>query len=356
MSPLGQLAVEEPGGVTGSKDPRAPGKRWRVRFSPLFFCVPLIVLLSFQFNMSSPPSSWAEDSQSTETLTRPSTDLSTDRYADSRQRFAELSQAGRWTEVATLAQELLPHSPAEPMIHYWLGQARLNLHDTVGAIKALRAAERLGLDTLDLRMALGTAYFNLNQFLLFEQQTERAIRTNPTSREPYYALGRYYESIRSDAARALKYFEKANTLNPEDARSWAHQGYCLEMLRRGQEARRAYETAIALEKDEKLSLPYQGLARLSLQAEPERALSFAKKAVEFEPDSDASHFLLAKVYQRLGKPSDAVTELETAIRLNPTDLAPRLVLSQIYTRIGKKQAAEAERRMIEEIGQIYGVR
>jgi tetratricopeptide (TPR) repeat protein len=312
--------------------------RWQVRLSSILFCVLPVGLHSLQINASGLPPGRAQDPQGMETSAHPRADLPTDHPPNSRQRLVELAREGRWAEVATL------------------GQARLNLHDSIGAIKALRAAERLGMGTFDLRLALGGAYFNLNQFFLFQQQMEKAIRTNPALPEPYYALGRYYEAVRKDVAGALTYFEKASTLNPGDARTWAHRGYCLEMLTRNQEARRAYETAIALNKDEKLSLPYEGLARLSLQTEPERALSFAKKAAELEPDSDASHFLLARVYQRLGRLPDAIAELELTIRLDPTNLPPRLVLSQIYNKAGQKEAAKEEMRMIGEIRQTYGVR
>jgi tetratricopeptide (TPR) repeat protein len=273
-------------------------------------------------------------------------------------RLSQLVREERWSEAAELAEQLVQELPHDPMVFYWLGEARLHLDNPIGSIQALRSAERLGLDTRFLHEALGTAYYTVYQFKLFEEQMNKVIQIDPRASRPWYNLGRYYESARSDLSGALKFFEKAKELDPEDEKSWAHIGYCLEASGRTEEAHRAYAAAITLveRKRERLSLPYQGLARLSLEAEPERALDFAHKAVQMEPNSDSNRLVLAKVYQRLGKLSEAVAELREAIRLNPTNLAPRHVLARIYTRLGKAEAAQAEMRMIEEISSVYGVR
>jgi Flp pilus assembly protein TadD len=273
-------------------------------------------------------------------------------------RLSELAREERWSEAAALAEQLVQESPHDPMVFYWLGAARLHLDNPIGAIQALRSAERLGLDTRPLHETLGAAYYAVYQFKLFEAQMNRAIEIDPRASRPWYNLGRYYESARSDFSGALKLFEKAKELDPEDEKSWAHIGFCQEASGRNEEARRAYETAITLveSKHVQLSLPYQGLARLSMEGETARALPFAQKAVQMEPNSDANHLVLAKVYQRLGNLPQAVLELREAIRLNPTDPAPRQVLARIYSRLGRHDDAEAELKMVHELNQVYGAR
>lgn len=273
-------------------------------------------------------------------------------------RLSQLVKEKRWSEVAELAESLVGKLPQEPMVFFWLGEARLQMGNSIGSIQALRSAQHLGLDTRPLHETLGAAYYAVYQFKLFEDQMHRVIEIDPRASRPWYNLGRYYESARSDFSGALKFFEKAKELEPEDEKSWAHIGYCLEVSGRVDEARRAYATAISLVETRRvrLSLPYQGLSRLLMENQPESALQFAQKAVQMEPDADSNRLALAKAYERLGKLPEAVTELREAIRLNPTDLVPRRLLVRFYAQLGREDAAREELKTIQEISQVYGTR
>jgi tetratricopeptide (TPR) repeat protein len=261
-----------------------------------------------------------------------------------------------WNEAAKRGEELVREHPGNPMYSYWLGVARVSLHDPVGAIQAMRSAELLGLNTVDLHVDLGLAYYTINQYFLFQQQMEKAIELDPNSFKPNYYLGRYRETIQDDLSGALKYFDKAVQLNPQDARSWAHRGFCLKELGRQTDARTAFETAIKLEEGtgEGFSLPYQGMAQSLLETDPSQALPFARKAIELEPNLESNHLALAKVYEKLGKLSDAEAELHTAIQLDPTDASARFISYRVCNRLGKHQAAQAELEGFKEVNQLYG--
>jgi len=234
----------------------------------------------------------------------------------------------------------------------------VNLQDPVGAIQALRAAERLGLDIPYLHQALGIAYYNVHQFILFQQQMEKSMALAPEDYKPYYYTGHYFESVRNDFLGALKYFENARRLNPEHTESWYYEGYCLEAVGRHTEARKAYETAVQLveKKHESFSLPYQGIASLLAGSAPTQALEFARKAVELEPNLDSNHVMMAKVCERLGRFHVALEELQTAVRLGPTNASSRFMLARIYTKLGDRKSAERELAMFEKINQVYGSR
>ncbi|MEW5979640.1 MAG: tetratricopeptide repeat protein [Acidobacteriota bacterium] len=273
-------------------------------------------------------------------------------------KLSQLVREERWREAAELAEALAKELPYDPMVFYWLGEARLQLGNPIGSVQALRSAQRLGLDTKSLHETLGAAYYALYQFKLFEDQMQRAIEIDPRASRPWYNLGRYYETARGDFTGALKFFEKAKEMEPEDEKSWAHTGFCLEVSGRIDEARRAYETAIALveSKGVQWSLPHQGMSRLLIGDQPESALQFARKAVQIEPNVDSNHLVLARAYEKLGKLREAVSELGEAIRLSPTNLVPRRVLARIYGLLGMKDAAQNELKMIQEITQVYGAR
>jgi tetratricopeptide (TPR) repeat protein len=274
------------------------------------------------------------------------------------EQLAQLAREEHWKELRDIAEKRVQAVPGDVAAFYWLGEARLHLDNPIGAIQALRSAERLGLNTEFSHESLGVAYSAVYQYRLFEEQMKKAIGIDSRAARPWYYLGRYYESVRGDAAGALKLFSKARDLDAEDPQTWVHMASCLETLDQPEEAQRAYTTALRLaeKKGERLSLAYQGLARLSMETAPERALDFAEKAVQMEPQTDANHLVLAKVDERLGRVPEAVKELQEAIRLNSTNIVPHQILANLYFRLGRKDAGQAELRIIREISEVYGVR
>jgi tetratricopeptide (TPR) repeat protein len=180
------------------------------------------------------------------------------------EQLARLAREDRWNELRDLAEKWVQDVPGDATAFYWLGEARLHLDNPIGAIQALRSAERLGLNTEFLDESLGVAYSAIYQYRLFENQMKKAIAIDPRASRPWYYLGRYYESIRGDPAGALKLFGKARDLDSRDPQTWTHMGICLESLNQSEEAQRAYTTALRLAETtgERLSRAYQGLARL----------------------------------------------------------------------------------------------
>jgi len=268
----------------------------------------------------------------------------------------ELIHQKRWNEAAGLGHKLIEKYPNNSALHYHLGLARFQLGDPTGAIQALRSAERSGLSSAALHKTLGLAYYDLHQFLLFEQQMEKAIALDPRDSESYYCLGRYHEAIKSDFPRALKFFEAATQKKPEDARSVYHRGYCMEMLGEQEDARESYKAAIQLveKSGEDFSEPYQGMARLLLGLHPQQALSWAQKALDINPDDGANYLVLAKIKERLGRLPDAVETLKAALRLDPTDATAHYRLYRLYERLGNREAALAELKAFEGLNAVYG--
>jgi tetratricopeptide (TPR) repeat protein len=268
--------------------------------------------------------------------------------------ISELARSGRWKEVAALADRNHSQNPADPTALYWLGISRLKLHEPVGSVQAFRTAEKLGLNTALSHEGLGLAYYDLNQFVLFEEQMKKAAALDPSDSTPYFYLGLYRWTIRSDAAAALEFFDKALQLHPDDWKSVYQGGNCLEQLGRIGEARDRYTKAITLVEKNRDSFgwPYQGMARLLLDEKPEAALEFAKKAVSLQPDEYSNHVILSKVYERLGNLPDAIREAETATAKNPNDSASRYALYKLYRQAGDPRAVQ-ELKEFQEVKTLY---
>jgi tetratricopeptide (TPR) repeat protein len=175
---------------------------------------------------------------------------------------------------------------------------------------------------------------------LFEEQMTRAATSDPRDSKPNYYMGLYRWSIRSDAAGALDFFEKAIQLAPNDWKSIYQSGNCLEQLGKVDEARGRYEKSIALldQASSPYGWPYQGLARLTADADPQRALQLAKKAVELEPNEPSNHLQLALIYERIEKLPDAIQEAEIAADKNPNDSKTHYALYRFYREAGDPRA------------------
>ncbi len=307
----------------------------------IFSIVGFVLLCAAALPAQSPPgSSPLPDSPGT--VANPNVDIS------------DLARSGRWKEVAALADRNHRQNPADPTALYWLGISRLKLHEPVGSVQAFRAAEKLGLNTALSHEGLGLAYYDLNQFFLFEEQMKKAAALDPRDSTPYFYLGLYRWTIRSDAAGALEFFDTALQLRPDDWKSLYQTGNCLEQLGKLGEARDRYTQAITLveKSGDAFGWPYQGMARLLLDEKPEAALDFAKKAVSLQPDEYSNHVILAKAYERLGKLPDAIREAETATARNPNDSTSRYTLYKLYRQAGDPRAAQAL-KLFQEVKTLY---
>jgi tetratricopeptide (TPR) repeat protein len=260
--------------------------------------------------------------------------------AHSYPQIDALVKGKKWKEVAAVAADLHRTDADNPTVLYWLGTAHLQLREPVEAVQAFRSAEKLNLDTALFHEGLGLAYYDLNQFRLFEEQMTRAATSDPRDSKPNYYMGLYRWSIRSDAAGALDFFEKAIQLAPNDWKSIYQSGNCLEQLGKVDEARGRYEKSIALldQASSPYGWPYQGLARLTADADPQRALQLAKKAVELEPNEPSNHLQLALIYERIEKLPDAIQEAEIAADKNPNDSKTHYALYRFYREAGDPRA------------------
>jgi tetratricopeptide (TPR) repeat protein len=271
------------------------------------------------------------------------------------EHIQELIRQKRLDEAAQALRQLAQQDGDNPRIDYWEGVISFQRRNPIVAVLAFRKAERQGLNTVALHISLGLAYYLIHQYFLFQQQMEKAAQLAPSDDEPFYYLGRYFESTRDNFTRALEFFNKALKLKPDNARALYHQGYCLQMLNRREEAEKSYERAIALTaKDgERFSWPYQGMAILLLRKDPQRALDFARKAVELEPGEPSNHVTLARVDEQLGRPLNAIVELEKAAKLDPTNPAPHYSLARLYRKIDNPDEAQTQLKIFQELNAVY---
>jgi tetratricopeptide (TPR) repeat protein len=266
-----------------------------------------------------------------------------------------LVESRRWSDVLKLASEQSSRAPRDPAWPYWVGVSHFYQREFVPAALSLRSAERLGLNSASLHHALGIVYYALHQHILFLQQMDLAAKVDPDNPMTFHYLGRYYEHDASDYLKAIACFDQALERDPDDVKSLSFRAFCFQMLGRTAEAQSGYEAAIRRVEagGRRIGWPYQKLAELLLPNDPHLALSFARKAVEFEPSLESNHLVLAKVYESIGNREAAIEECLQAVRLAPNDASIRYLLFRLYKSRGDAAGAAEQLRIHEKLRAIY---
>lgn len=184
-----------------------------------------------------------------------------------------------------------------------------------------------------------------------------------------------------DLETAAAAFGRACALAPPAADSCYYSAQTLHMLGRFDEARHAFERALAhapaqakarihraaalnlvgLGQPEKAEMHFQAAVRsysdqasgsedprvdygafLVRQGRTADALPLLEKAVKAKPDSARAHTELGKALLDAGKTEAAAKSLQRAVTLDPSAWAVRLILGRAYLQLGRAQEAERE--------------
>lgn len=143
-------------------------------------------------------------------------------------------------------------------------------------------------------------------------------------------------------AEAVQLFNEIAKKNNKDFVVWMMLGTIHFSEKHYDDARKAFQTALALKPDFVLALTNYGRMEIE-QKNFDRAIELLAKAVETDPNSaDANHFL-GEAYLQSKKGSIAVRYLNKAIELAPIENAEiHLRLAALYDAAGYKDRAAAE--------------
>jgi serine/threonine protein kinase/Flp pilus assembly protein TadD len=189
----------------------------------------------------------------------------------------------------------------------------------------LRQAEIASNKALDLEpelaeahVARGLAVSLSKRFDEAEKEFEKALQLDPKLFEAAYwfararlSQGRYEE--------AAKLMERAALLRPEENQTWGFLGQALAGMGKNDEAAAAYRRQVKLI-DEHLALNPDdpracilGAVANAIIGDKERAVEFAKQAMQVDPDDPMLLYNVACTYAQLGMSDDALNALEHAV-------------------------------------------
>jgi arylsulfatase A-like enzyme/Tfp pilus assembly protein PilF len=220
---------------------------------------------------------------------------------------------GKFEEAAAGFRRLIELDPKDPKPYMNLGEISIDTGDFDAAIPYLEKA--LAADPVHSAVAhnlLGSVYLEKKMLEPAEREIRKSLEMRPQIPDAHYNLGLLYEE-KGDPLRAAEEYRKEIEIHPA-----AHPAYFnLALLCAGAGDRQGEIANFkeAVKANPRFARGYLFLAKAYLDRGEnfDEAISLAQKGLELEPEAESAplgHYVLADIYNRLGRLSEYRAELE----------------------------------------------
>jgi len=199
--------------------------------------------------------------------------------------------------------------PKAAELYFAAAKPLLDQQKFADAVAVLEESVKRVPKNAQLEVALGVACYGLRRFDDAAEAFLRTIEIAPEIEEPYTFLGRILDQIPNQLPRVTVKFAAYEVAHPASALAYL--------------------------------LHAKALDAQSLQ--PEAALRLIEKSISLNANDASAYFEMGTVLDRLNHFPDAAAAFERAAQLAPSDAATHYRLARDYDRIGKPAAAQLER-------------
>ncbi len=253
-----------------------------------------------------------------------------------------LFNAGRYAEVATLAQEMTVRYPQYGFGWGTLGAALKQMGRTEEARLAMQTAVELSPDDAEIHNNLGISLYELGRLTEAEKSLRRALEIKPDFAEAHYNMGLTLKALgRLDEAEAG--YRRALEIKPGYTEAHSNLGNILKELGRLDEAVASYKRALEIKPEYAEAHNNLGATLLDF-GRLDEAESSLRRALEINEDYADAHNNLGSTLLDLGRLNDAETSTRRALQLKPDFADAHYNLGIILKNIGRLEEAEASYR------------
>ena len=147
---------------------------------------------------------------------------------------------------------------------------------------------------------------------------------------------------------AIAEFQAAAKVSPREPNLHFGLGYLYWRSHQYDEAKREFETELALDPNNAQALTYLGDIEMK-RNNLDTALSFLRKAVQARNDIRVAYIDIGAILMQQKQYEDATTALRRAVALDPAQPDAHYRLGQLYRAIGNTAAAQAEFGKVHEL-------
>ena len=267
-------------------------------------------------------------------------------------------RAADFQKAETVLRDFLREQPNSSWGWYALGYCQFAQQRIGDSIQSLAKSLQLNERDPEAHKILGRDLMIIGRFDGARREFEEGIRLNAKSAELHYDLGKLF-SIDDNWGLAKRELQEAVRLDPAYVEGWDALGFAAEALGDDAGALADYQRAISLNDSRKgrFASAHVNLSAYYNRTEnPEKALAYAKAALDLNPRNDRAWFQMARAYERRGDLDAAVDSARHAIDLNSHASSYYYVLSTLYRRLGKtgesRQALEQFSRLDRESSEL----
>lgn len=200
----------------------------------------------------------------------------------------------------------------DPKPHVNLGEIYIELNNFDKAIECLKQAVVIEPEHSSMtHNLLGAAYLKKRMLDEAEKELRTALKMRPRIPDAHYNLGLRYEE-KGDLQNAMEEYKKEIEIHPQAYPAHFNLALLYGKMKRHSEQIASLKKAIESNKDYARAYLFLAKAYLDENDNFEEAIRLAKKGLELEPEAEYSplgHYILADIYNRLGRMKEYAAEL-----------------------------------------------
>jgi tetratricopeptide (TPR) repeat protein len=257
----------------------------------------------------------------------------------------------QFESAASALRTYAKSNPRSPDAAYLLAYIAFREDKPTESLRLFSDAAKLSAPTANDLTIAALDYVLLNQYDDAAHYLDLSLKMNPDDVEARYHLGRVrYQQNQFDLAIAA--FQEVIKRDPGNVKALDNLGLSLEAKNQVEAATAAYKRAIELDQSAAThsEQPYLNLGALLVKSNhPDEAIPLLARAGEIAPGEFKVHYELGKAYFDSTQWEPARRQAEEAVRLNPKDSSTHYLLGRVYQRLGRKDLASEEFRKTSEL-------
>ena len=225
-------------------------------------------------------------------------------------------QRGQMDDAAAGFRRIIEIDPRDSGAHFRLAVIHAAQKEFAEALELLQGAVETGSERPVFHNLLAECYIGLEQFGEAEREVEIALEMKPDLPSANYNLALILEE-KKDVPGAIAAYERDLAVSPKNFRTHFNVAKLYGQTGRPKKMVEHFEESIEL--NEKFAIGHLYLSKHYLDiGDLPRSMELAKRGIELGPEPSMApfgHYILADIYNRLGKSQDAARELAAAQRL-----------------------------------------
>jgi tetratricopeptide (TPR) repeat protein len=261
--------------------------------------------------------------------------------------------AREFPQAEATAREVVSTQPLSVDGQFLLGYSLFLEKRFKDAAQTLQALLNQDHQNADARRVMGMALFFMGDYGNAQRALQDELRLHPDDQEAIYFLGGVYYA-KNVYPQALNAYQHLVRLNPQSYQAFDALGLSCQADGQKERAREAFKRAEELSRKTgpPFDAPFTHSANLLLEMHrPDEALTDAREALRINPGSGGNRYLVGKALFQKNDLQGALPEINQSIGMGYTLAEPHYLLGKIYQKLGQQDKAKNEFAIFQKLSE-----